>query len=65
MAVRHYGHAFDLLVVLADKLHMRGESAEVLPSGKSLRMNQHATKFCMVREIGIDSTAEIAEVLLA
>src|SRR5450631_4746245 len=33
-AVRHDGQAFDLLVVTADEVHVRGESPEVLPPGK-------------------------------
>ena len=65
VAVRHDCYAFDLLVVVADKVHVRGEAAEVLPSRKALRMNQYAFEFGVVGEIAIDSSAETAEILFA
>lgn len=58
-------HAFDLLVVLTDKVQVRGESPEALPAGKFLGMNQHAVQFGVLSEIGIDRNAETAEILFA
>lgn len=64
-AVGDHGDAFDLLVVFADKVHVGGESTEILPSGKGLGMNQHAVKLGVFGEIGVNLSAETAEVLLA
>ncbi len=65
LTVRHDRFTFDLLVVLGDEVLVRYESREVLPAGKSFRMDQHAMELRVVGEIGIDRRAEAIEVLLA
>ena len=39
MTVRYDCYAFYFLVVFADKMNVRGKSAEALPAGESLRVN--------------------------
>ena len=34
-AIRDDGHALNLLVVIADKMHVRGETSKTLPSRES------------------------------
>ena len=54
MTVRHDGYAFDLPVVLPNKVHVGGEAPEVFPSGEALGTDHHAVEIGVIGEVGVD-----------